>query len=176
MPQDNQTTEEAIVQQQIDSNARVDQFGVANTPFHVHNGSDSNKISFSNLTDRVFLAQAILPGTAPATSGNYTIFFVAPFQVRFSGATCVFVTQGTDGSAVTLQIEKLTGTTAPGSGTSLLMTAFNLKGANNTTQYGTLASIQKTSFTLKKGDRLALKLSGTPTSVASLVVEAALTY
>jgi len=70
---------------------------------------------------------------------------------------------------VTLQVEKLTGTTAPGSGTSLLTTAFNLKSTINTVVTGvltpTVGAIQ-----LAAGDRLALKLSGTPTSVANVTV------
>ncbi len=171
-----QPIEDDVIQHQIDKSSAEDQFGVANIPLHTHNGSDANRIDFKDLQNRLFIITHILPGTEPATAGNYNLFFTAPFQMRLQAANLVFSTLGTDGSAVTLQIEHLTLTTAPGSGTSLLGVPFNLKAAINTVQYGSFAAIKKSSFILKKGDRLALVLTGTPTAVANLVLVCTFIY
>ncbi len=164
------------IQSQIDKSSAEDQYGVANTPLHAHNGTDSLRVSFSNLRDRVQLVQMQLPGSAPATAANYCAFFVAPFKMQFTGAALTFGTKGSDGSAVTMQIERLTGVTASGSGTNLLGTAFNLKGSNNTTQYGTFAKLTQGTFVLNKGDRLGAVLTGTPTALANLVLVCTMTY
>jgi hypothetical protein len=163
-------------QDEIGKADTANQFGVAQTPFHTHNGADSQRVSFSNLTDRLTLQTITLAGITPATAGNYGMFFIAPFPVRFVSAAEVHATAGTDGSAVTVQIEKLTSTTVPGSGTVLLLAGFNMKGAINTVQYGTLAAASKKTFYLLKGDRLALKLTGTPTAIANAVFTVGLLY
>lgn len=173
-PQQNDAQEEA--QLVVDRNAAQDQYGVSQTPFHTHNGADSNRVSFSDIRNRLQVESVVLAGTAPATAGNYGVFFTAPFPCRLVAASECHATAGSDASSVTVQVERLTGTTAPGSGTALLASGFNMKGTANTVQYGTLASIQKTSFTLAKGDRLALKLTGTPTAVANAVFMVTLSY
>jgi hypothetical protein len=110
-----------------------------------------------------------LKSTEPATTGNYTHFFVADRAYSILSITEVHGTAGTDGSAVTLQVQKLTGTTAIGSGTSILSTAFNLKATANTPQYpGLVATGNVTNIV--KGDRIGLKLTGTPTSVADMII------
>jgi len=164
------------IQQQIHQNESDNQYGVSNTPFHTHNDIDSPRISFKNIADRIHLAQVFLDGDRAATAGNYNAFFVVPFQMRFSGVTISFSALGTDGSAVTLTIEKLTSGTASGSGTVMLASTLNLKSTINTPQYGTLAAIPRSSFVLKRGERLGLKLSGTPTSVANLAVTCQMVY
>lgn len=110
-----------------------------------------------------------LPGTSAATAGNYTHFFIADSGYLILNVEEVHAVAGSDGSAVTCQLEKLTGTTAPGSGTSLLVTAFNLKGTANTVQYGNFSGSGGRN-TLIRGDRLALKRSGTLTAVDSVAV------
>lgn len=109
-----------------------------------------------------------LQGTSAATATNYGIFFIAESPMRLASVSEVHTTLGTDAGAVTLQIEKLTGTTAPDSGTALLSTAFNLKGTINTVQYGVLVSSIAT--ILQRGDRLCLKDAGTLTAVAGVNV------
>lgn len=109
-----------------------------------------------------------LKNAEPATAANYGLFFTSDKAYKVDSIVEVHGTSGTDASAVTLQIEKLTGTTAMGSGTNILTTAFNLKGTINTPQYGTL--VQTENIVLRKGDRMALKLTGTPTAVANLNV------
>lgn len=165
-----------IAQGVLERNQTVDQFGVSQTPYHTHNGADSPQVSYASLTNRVIVFPIVLAGSAPATAANYGTFFAAPFACQFVGANEVHQTAGSDGSAVSLQIEKLAGTTASGSGTVLLLGAFDLKGTANTVQTSMLANVAKKTFALAKGDRLGLKLTGTPTSVATLVVTVRLLF
>jgi len=107
-------------------------------------------------------------GTLAATSTNYPIFFTADRPCTVVSVREVHGTLGTNGSAVTLQVQKLTGTTALGSGSDLLATAINLKGTINTVQSPNLVS--SSAVQLLAGDRLALKTTGTLTSVADVQV------
>lgn len=164
-----------IAQDNLEKNQTIDQFGVAQVPFHVHNGADSQQINFKNLVGRFEFLNEVLPGTSAATSGNYGVIFTAPYKCSFMGATEVHSTKGT-GGACTLQIEKLTGTTATGSGINLLATPFDLTAVINTVQKGMLAIVPKTVLSLNAGDRLGLSLTGTPTSVAQVCVVIQLSY
>jgi hypothetical protein len=76
---------------------------------------------------------------------------------------------GTDAGAVTLDIEKLTGTQAPGAGTSILATTFDLKGTINTVVQKQGLDLS-TARQLVNGNRLCLKLAGTTTAVAGCQV------
>ena len=109
-----------------------------------------------------------LKNTDAATAANYGTFFTADKLYRVLAATEVHGTLGTNGSAVTLQIERLRGTQAPDGGTVLLSTAFDLKGTINTVQYGSFVSSD--AVNLIKGDRLCLKDAGTLTDVANVQV------
>lgn len=164
------------IQDAIDQNNGQNQFGISQTPFHIHNNLDSPAVSFQNLKERNEILHIVLPGTSAATAGNYNVFFTAPYKCIFMSVTEVHSVLGTDASPVTLQIEKLTGTTASGSGTILLSAGFNLKAAINTVQNGLLALIPNPNFNLATGDRLGLKLTGTPTSVGNVVVMVKLNY
>ena len=165
-----------ISQETILKTDSQNQFGVAATPFHLHTGADSPQIDFASILNRLLTQTFVLPGITPATTTNYGVIFIAPFKCIFTSASEVHGTKGTDGSAVTLQMEKLTGTTASGSGTSLLSAGFNLKGTINTVQSAVLASIPKKTFSLAKGDRIGIVLTGTPTAVAQMVITYQLTY
>lgn len=137
-------------------------------PAHNHDDHDSNRIREWQLLQRRERVVIRMPGTSPATSGNYGHFYIAqaPFFVR--AVQEVHGTAGTDAGAVSVNIEKLTGTQAPGAGTVMLTTTINMKGTINTVQTGVLDP-DRTKRSLKKGDRLALKLTGTPTAVADAV-------
>lgn len=145
-------------------------------PYHFHNGSDSPNIPFYNIVARQLYLPVIIQGTSAATKANYGVFFTAPFSGVFMGATEVHQTAGSDGSAVGLNIEHLTGTQASGAGVALLQTNFDMKGTANTVQTGTLAFISKTSFQFIKGDRFGLVPTGTYTNVAHVVVVVNLQY
>lgn len=96
-----------------------------------------------------------------ATDATRTVF-VATRSCRFKGVKEVHSTASTSG---TLQIEKCTSTTAPGSGTVLLTGTMSLAGTANTVVSGTLISTVA-SLTLAAGDRLSIVIAGTMTNLA----------
>lgn len=152
-----------------------DTYNVSVVPFHTHNNVDSPAVKFSDILGKTDVISYTLFGTQSATAGNYSTFFAAPFALTVTGITEVHTVLGTDGSAVTLQVEKLTGTTAPGSGTNLLTTGFNLKSTINTVVTGSLVQTVGV-IQVAAGDRFALKLSGTPTDVANVTVTITYTF
>lgn len=158
-----------LIQQMIDNDNQVNQFAVAQTPFHTHNGSDSSRVPMVNLKDKYQVISYTVPGTSAATAGNYSTFFTAPYNLSIRNITEVHAVLGTDGGAVTVDVEKLTGTQAPGAGVVLTRSAFNLKSTINTVVTGTLSDVLG-AIDLVVGDRLALKLTGTPTSVANVTI------
>ena len=121
-----------------------------------------------------YTTHILLKGTDAQTAANYTHFFVADQSYNVVGITEVHGTAGTDTGTVTLQVEKLSGTTAPGSGVNMLSTALNLKGTANTPQYGILKSAGSTTTgpatSIAKGDRIAWKTSGTLTALKDVLV------
>lgn len=103
-------------------------------------------------------------------------FFVAPQACKVLAISEVHGVAGTDPGAVTAVVTKDTGTQAPGAGTSLHQSgSFNLKGTANTVQTATLSTTPAT-LTLAAGDRLAVKLTGTPTALAGAVVTATIEW
>ena len=136
---------------------------------HFHTGFDASRIEYNNIANkRVFISHTLY-GTSGATAANYGVFFISPFACTIRGFKEVHQTAGTDGSAVTLMLEKLTGTEAPGSGVDVLSTALSLKATANTVQDGTIiATIANKNLAI--GERLCLEDTGTLTSVANVTV------
>ena len=96
--------------------------------------------------------------------------FVADRAYQVVSITEVHAAAGTDGSAVTLDVKKCTGSQAPSAGTSMFFAgAINLKAtANSVTSMsltGTTATLQ-----LAAENRIAFDITGTPTSYAGGVV------
>lgn len=136
---------------------------------HLHNGFDSTRVNWDDLNrKRIFIAHN-LPGATAAVAANYGVFFIVPMAGVITSVREVHQVLGTDGGAVTLMVEKLTGTTIPGSGVSVLSATFSLKATINTVQSGTF-TLTLADKTVAKNDRLALKLTGTPTTVGSVSV------
>lgn len=151
------------------------QYGVANVPVHQHTGIDTNRVAFSSLLEKALPIHWTVVGTAAATATNYGVFWTAPFKCTVMSVTEVHQTKGTNGGAVTLQLERLQGTEALDAGDALLSTAFSLKAADNTVQDGTLVG-DIALRQLAKGDRLALKDAGTLTDVANVTVVVNILY
>jgi len=129
-------------------------------------------VSEKIIKDVIYLPITVnLPGSNAATASNYGVFFVNPLEKALQVVSIAEIhgTAGTDAGNVTLQVERLQGTEALDNGDQLLSSAFNLKGTANTVQYGDLVSNGQL-LILGKGDRLALKDSGTLTSVADVCV------
>lgn len=138
-------------------------------PAHRHTGLDSDPVDWTSVGNRVLTFRHTLPGAAAATGANYGAFLVVPQACRVVRFVEVHRTAGTDASAVTVDLEKLTSGTAEGSGSSVLSAALSLKSTANTPQEGTITSTNA-NRTLADGDRLALKDSGTLTAVADVTV------
>jgi hypothetical protein len=74
----------------------------------------------------------------------------------------------TGGASCAVQIEKLTGTTAPGSGTAQLTSTIDLTATVNTVVSGTL-SATASDLQFAAGNRIGIKLSGTQTGLVGSV-------
>jgi len=112
-----------------------------------------------------FMKGSIFTVTIPqvATADVAKTFFIAPAACEIIAASERHVTVA--GQAGTLQIEKLSAAQAPGSGTVLLATAFDLVSTANTTV--TKSSVATGAEQLAAGDALCLKVaSGAATSYA----------
>lgn len=123
------------------------------------------------IDQRAFIT-IVIPDTSAATAANYGVFFTATRSCRLISVKERHKTAGTDGSAVTLQIERLTSGTALDAGTELLTSALSLKATADTTQSGTLIQARY----LTEGDSLALKDAGTLTNVAHVEVTIEIAY
>lgn len=93
--------------------------------------------------------------------------YIATEAVQLVAVRVVFGIASVSG---TLNIEKLTGTTVPGSGTALLTGTISLAGTANTVLSGTL-SATTADLQLAAGNRIGIVLAGTLTSLVGAVVE-----
>ena len=141
---------------------------------HTHDGVDSPRIPYFAIENRITPLWWTIPGAQAATATNYGTIFIADLDCAVVGFQEVHEVAGSSGGSVTLQLEKLTGTTAPDSGTTLLATALSLKATANTVQTGVLVKSRQTA--LKKGDRLCLKDAGTLTAVSNVTVAIFIMY
>lgn len=127
--------------------------------------------AYLNMDYPHIVVQHELTDTRAATGANYDNFFVADRPMRLIVARFQHRVLGTDAGAVTVTLEKLTGTTALDSGVNMLSTTHNLKATINTPvaigPSTTVADVR-----LDSGDRVALLDSGVLTAVAGLVVTA----
>jgi len=107
-----------------------------------------------------------LPGVSAAVIGNYSTYtnIMRPMEIML-----VSVSFSTASISGTLQLEKLTGTTAPGAGSNILTTAFSLSSTANTVTTK-ITRDMTASRVFKQGDRLALKGAGTLTNALNLAV------
>ena len=108
-----------------------------------------------------------------AMNANSTIatqsFFLANRDLLVTGVSMVWSAAGTDAGAVTLDVTHETTTAAPGAGTSILTAAQSVKGTANTVVNPALTATAA-QLKLIAGDRLSVKLTGTPTALAGVVV------
>lgn len=138
-------------------------------PTHYHNGFDSNQVNYLDLYQKKLWVHHTVVGSDAATAANYGVFLIVPAACLVTKVQEVHQALGSDGGAVTLNVEKLTSGVAPDSGSVLLPTAFDLKASVNVVRTGTLTTTAATR-TLARGDRLALKDAGTLTAVSNVTV------
>lgn len=115
-----------------------------------------------------FLLTFFLPGADSQDSTKYGVIVTAPKAFQVISVIEVHSVAGTVDTPV-LDVERLSGTTAPGSGTSILKTTFDLKSTANTpvTKRGFNLA---TNRTFEPGDRLGFKVSGTLTTLEGVSV------
>lgn len=113
------------------------------------------------------------------TPGDYSVYPSNPVAQGSTSGIGVNATFTLVAQKASLQIEKLTGTTAPDSGVALLVTAFDLTATANSTQTGsivqTVTSLVRDN-TLAVGDRLCLKDANVLTSLVNVTVVITLQY
>lgn len=107
--------------------------------------------------------QVLIKTPVFAAASIPTIFFIADTTYKVLQVQEVHTTASSSG---TLQVEQLTGTTAPGSGTNLLSATVSTAGTANTVVTGAVKGIA----TIAAGDRLALVSGGTQTGLVNAIV------
>jgi hypothetical protein len=147
---------------------------VGTTNFDSVEIEDSDGLTVNDvITPQRVIVTAVVPGTSAATATNYGPFFIADRAYQVVSIKEAHGVVGSDASAVTLNVEKLTGTEAAGAGDALLTdntnAGFSLKATANTVQTGTLTATTA-NLQLAAGDRLCLKDAGTLTAVDHVVV------
>jgi hypothetical protein len=118
---------------------------------------------------RVVTGEGVFVGSYFAASPADASFFIAPFDLTIKSIDYIHGTAGSDGGAVTVQVERCQGTEAIGSGDDLLSATFNGKGTANTIQNGALTATTA-NLTLSKGDRLGVDFTGTLTALANVAI------
>jgi hypothetical protein len=120
------------------------------------------------------LVQVTLPSTATSSTFVDSPVFVCPQGAEYEiiEISEVHSVLGTDGSAVTADFKKCAVATAPASGTTVLLTTFNLKSTINTPVVKTPGNggmvLALASRTLTAGQMLSLDLTGTLTALAGV--------
>jgi len=102
--------------------------------------------------------------------GNKTdnVIYIANCPMEVTEIVCMPTVAGSDGSAVSAEVKKASGTTATGSGTAIQSAVFDLKGTAYTVQTATLAAAKATRE-LASGDRLGVDFSGTLTAAEGFI-------
>ena len=94
---------------------------------------------------------------------------ICPVRSQLVKVYEVHGTAGTDGSAVTLSIERLQGTETSGNGDAVVDATINLKGTANTVQEGTIVTTSNIHI-FEAGNRVGTNATGTTTDLANMVV------
>lgn len=129
-------------------------------------------ISIAQTAGSTTIGNIIVPQTLFVTNvfnalSVTTSILVADAAYQITAVKAVWGVAG--GLAAVLNVEKLTGTTAPGSGTALLSSDIDLTGAANTVNTGALTATAG-NLQLAAGDRIGCKLGGTLTGLIGCVL------
>jgi len=110
-----------------------------------------------------------ITGVLAQTATNYGVVFIARFPCEVSWVSESHAVAGSDGGAVTLNIESLKSGVATGAGDDILVTAFDLKSTADTpVRYSGRDLVISKARQLKEGDRLGLVVSGTLTALQDM--------
>ena len=141
-------------------------------PEHFH---ESDRIDQRFIRNKKLYIHHTIYGADADTAANYGVFWTAPFDCTVTEVREVHQILGTDAGAVTLNIEKLTGTQALDSGVDVLASTIDLKGTINSVVTGTLTATLADKR-LVRGDRLALDDTGTLTALVGVSVIIEITF
>ncbi len=145
---------------------------ITEVPEHFH---ETDKIDFRFLRGKKLYIHHTIYGADAAVAANYGVFWIAPFECNVTEVREVHQILGTDASAVTLNIEKLTGTQALDNGVDVLASTIDLKGTINTVVTGTLTTTVADKQ-LTRGDRLAMNETGDLTALVGVTVIIEITF
>lgn len=144
-------------------------------PFSLNAGgtiSSGNSLVVTT-ADKLTVGGVIVPQTKtlsfPLNALNIAVssaLFVADEAYQI---TSVKASWGVASVSMVFDIEKLTGTTVPGAGTSLLQSTIDTSGAANTVNTGSLTGTTA-DLQLAVGNRIGIKISGTITSLVGMVL------
>ena len=95
--------------------------------------------------------------------------WIADGPYEIVGASEVHAVAGNDASAVTADVVKITSTDAPGSGTTMLASTFDLKGTANTVVDKALTTTLANRKVVS-GNRIGINFGGTLTTLAGGVI------
>ena len=106
------------------------------------------------------------------------IIGIVPVDCQLVSVQEVHGTAGSDGSAVTLSIERLRNTETSGSGNTVVNASINLKGTADTVQDGTIVTQAAYPYPLRErginyfaaGDRVGIVITGVNTGLANMNV------
>jgi hypothetical protein len=104
-----------------------------------------------------------------ATDATDQNAFIADRAYQVVSVSEVHSVAGTDAGAVTLAVNKCTGTQAASAGANILTSTLNLKNTANTVASGTLSATAANSV-LAAGNRIAFDITGTTTGLVGAVV------
>ncbi len=141
-------------------------------PEHFH---ESDRIDYRFIRNRKLYIHHTIYGADAAVAANYGVFWIAPFECTVTEVREVHQILGTDASAVTLNIEKLTGTQALDNGVDVLASTIDLKGTINSVVEGALTTVVADKR-LTRGDRLAMNDTGTLTALVNVTVIIEITF
>lgn len=144
--------------------------GQQKLPDHRHTGFDASKVLWSDINGKTIELTHTIIGADAATAANYGVFYIVPFACYLTKFQEVHQVAGSAGGSVTVNLERLTGTQAPDSGTNMLDAGMDLKDTANEIHTSPYLAENLTRRTLAVGDRLCLKDTGTLTSVSNLTV------
>lgn len=108
-------------------------------------------------------------GDLAQDTDQYGVIFIVRHPIEVLRVDQVHAVASTGGGVVALDVEKLTGTTAPGGGTSILGSTFDLTGTANTVVTRESSDLA-TDRQFVEGDRIGLVDTGTLTSLEDVCV------
>lgn len=161
----------AVNSNQSDTTCTVFQAGSNETPLGVQVTEITGSLATATTSGTRFQASWIQTNTTGTAQD--CVFFIATAACKVVAAAEVHAVAA--GGASTMQVVKDTGTDAPGGGTDLLTSAFNLNATANTVQ-STSTFVSAAAALLAAGDRLAVDWANAVQSTTVACVTATLEW